>query len=144
MGVGDVMAQQLVERQGLRGHHGTRTVKMMAIGFCFVVSVSSWQASGRVLGSTGRAETLPPTLTPCGPEGHSAAPHLLASSGPCCRQLVQDSGSAHPRDLKSGGCEEDGAGSGWCHREEGAYLEWYSRVAWWVQSYARGQVSILL
>ncbi|XP_067999185.1 protein Mpv17 isoform X2 [Melanerpes formicivorus] len=43
MGVGDMMAQQLVERQGLHGHHGTRTVKMMAIGFCFVGPiVGSW------------------------------------------------------------------------------------------------------
>ncbi|XP_054035803.1 protein Mpv17 [Dryobates pubescens] len=43
MGVGDVIAQQLVERRGLRGHHGTRTVKMMAIGFCFVGPVvGSW------------------------------------------------------------------------------------------------------
>ncbi|XP_075606313.1 mitochondrial inner membrane protein Mpv17 isoform X3 [Balearica regulorum gibbericeps] len=36
MGAGDVIAQQLVEQRGLRGHHGSRTVKMMAIGFCFV------------------------------------------------------------------------------------------------------------
>ncbi|XP_029893025.1 protein Mpv17 isoform X2 [Aquila chrysaetos chrysaetos] len=36
MGAGDVIAQQLVERRGLRGHHGPRTLKMMAIGFCFV------------------------------------------------------------------------------------------------------------
>lgn len=38
MGAGDVIAQQLVERRGLQGHHGSRTMKMMAIGFCFVVS----------------------------------------------------------------------------------------------------------
>ncbi|KAM6432885.1 LOW QUALITY PROTEIN: mitochondrial inner membrane protein Mpv17 [Rhynochetos jubatus] len=36
MGAGDVIAQQLVERRGLRGHLGPRTAKMMAIGFCFV------------------------------------------------------------------------------------------------------------
>ncbi|NXO05617.1 MPV17 protein, partial [Rhinopomastus cyanomelas] len=36
MGAGDVIAQQLVERRGLRGHQGSRTAKMMAIGFCFV------------------------------------------------------------------------------------------------------------
>ncbi|XP_052665539.1 protein Mpv17 isoform X3 [Harpia harpyja] len=36
MGTGDVIAQQLVEQRGLRGHHGPRTLKMMAIGFCFV------------------------------------------------------------------------------------------------------------
>ncbi|KAM6405689.1 mitochondrial inner membrane protein Mpv17 isoform 2-T2 [Pluvialis apricaria] len=36
MGAGDVIAQQLVERRGLQGHHGIRTMKMMAIGFCFV------------------------------------------------------------------------------------------------------------
>ncbi|XP_076188541.1 mitochondrial inner membrane protein Mpv17 isoform X4 [Aptenodytes patagonicus] len=36
MGAGDVVAQQLVERRGLHGHHGPRTLKMMAIGFCFV------------------------------------------------------------------------------------------------------------
>lgn len=41
MGAGDVIAQQLVERRGLRGHHGPRTLKMMAIGFCFVVSASA-------------------------------------------------------------------------------------------------------
>lgn len=37
MGAGDVIAQQLVEQRGLRGHHSQRTLKMMAIGFCFVV-----------------------------------------------------------------------------------------------------------
>uniref|UniRef100_A0A8C8AXP0 Mitochondrial inner membrane protein Mpv17 n=1 Tax=Otus sunia TaxID=257818 RepID=A0A8C8AXP0_9STRI len=43
MGAGDVIAQQLVERRGLRGHHGRRTLKMMAIGFCFVGPVvGSW------------------------------------------------------------------------------------------------------
>uniref|UniRef100_A0A8B9SEX5 Mitochondrial inner membrane protein Mpv17 n=1 Tax=Apteryx owenii TaxID=8824 RepID=A0A8B9SEX5_APTOW len=43
MGAGDVIAQQLVERRGLRGHQGRRTVKMMAIGFCFVGPVlGSW------------------------------------------------------------------------------------------------------
>ncbi|XP_062429366.1 protein Mpv17 isoform X5 [Rhea pennata] len=43
MGAGDVIAQQLVERKGLRGHQGRRTVKMMAIGFCFVGPVlGSW------------------------------------------------------------------------------------------------------
>ncbi|KAM6272785.1 mitochondrial inner membrane protein Mpv17 isoform 3-T3 [Spheniscus humboldti] len=36
MGAGDVIAQQLVERRGLHGHHGPRTLKMMTIGFCFV------------------------------------------------------------------------------------------------------------
>lgn len=46
MGAGDVIAQQLVERRGLRGHHGTRTVKMMAVGFCFVVSASLRWAPG--------------------------------------------------------------------------------------------------
>ncbi|XP_071403793.1 mitochondrial inner membrane protein Mpv17 [Pithys albifrons albifrons] len=43
MGVGDVIAQQLVERRGLNGHHGVRTLKMMATGFCFVGPVvGSW------------------------------------------------------------------------------------------------------
>ncbi|XP_039566761.1 protein Mpv17 isoform X2 [Passer montanus] len=36
MGAGDVIAQQLVEQRGLHGHHCPRTLKMMAIGFCFV------------------------------------------------------------------------------------------------------------
>ncbi|XP_053918734.1 protein Mpv17 isoform X6 [Cuculus canorus] len=36
MGAGDVIAQQLVEQRGLHGHQGHRTLKMMAIGFCFV------------------------------------------------------------------------------------------------------------
>uniref|UniRef100_A0A674IGH3 Mitochondrial inner membrane protein Mpv17 n=1 Tax=Terrapene triunguis TaxID=2587831 RepID=A0A674IGH3_9SAUR len=36
VGVGDVISQQLVERRGLRGHSTRRTLKMMAIGFCFV------------------------------------------------------------------------------------------------------------
>lgn len=44
MGVGDVIAQQLVEQRGLHGHQGTRTARMMTIGFCFVVSSSvGWQ-----------------------------------------------------------------------------------------------------
>lgn len=38
MGAGDVIAQQLVEQRGLHGHHSQRTLKMTAIGFCFVVS----------------------------------------------------------------------------------------------------------
>ncbi|NWT63341.1 MPV17 protein, partial [Erythrocercus mccallii] len=43
MGAGDVIAQQLVEQRGLRGHHCPRTLKMMAIGFCFVGPVvGSW------------------------------------------------------------------------------------------------------
>ncbi|XP_044864755.1 protein Mpv17-like isoform X2 [Mauremys mutica] len=36
VGVGDVISQQLVERRGLSGHRSGRTLKMMAIGFCFV------------------------------------------------------------------------------------------------------------
>ncbi|XP_059583300.1 protein Mpv17 [Alligator mississippiensis] len=36
MGVGDVVSQQLVEQKGLRRHSGRRTLRMMAIGFCFV------------------------------------------------------------------------------------------------------------
>uniref|UniRef100_A0A8C8SAP2 Mitochondrial inner membrane protein Mpv17 n=1 Tax=Pelusios castaneus TaxID=367368 RepID=A0A8C8SAP2_9SAUR len=36
VGIGDVISQQLVERRGLRGHSSRRTLKMMAIGFCFV------------------------------------------------------------------------------------------------------------
>ncbi|XP_053858084.1 protein Mpv17 isoform X2 [Vidua macroura] len=36
MGAGDVIAQQLVEQRGLHGHHCPRTLKMMAIGLCFV------------------------------------------------------------------------------------------------------------
>ncbi|XP_010726635.1 protein Mpv17 isoform X3 [Meleagris gallopavo] len=36
MGAGDVIAQQLVEQRGLHGHHSQRTLKMTAIGFCFV------------------------------------------------------------------------------------------------------------
>lgn len=46
MGAGDVIAQQLVEQRGLRGHHGPRTMKMMVIGFCFVVSASVRWAPG--------------------------------------------------------------------------------------------------
>ncbi|XP_077782806.1 mitochondrial inner membrane protein Mpv17 isoform X4 [Podarcis muralis] len=36
VGVGDVISQQAVERRGLAGHSSRRTLKMMAIGFCFV------------------------------------------------------------------------------------------------------------
>ncbi|XP_053858085.1 protein Mpv17 isoform X3 [Vidua macroura] len=43
MGAGDVIAQQLVEQRGLHGHHCPRTLKMMAIGLCFVGPVvGSW------------------------------------------------------------------------------------------------------
>ncbi|XP_067326259.1 protein Mpv17 [Anolis sagrei] len=43
MGVGDVISQQLVERRGLEGHSGRRTLRMMGIGFCFVGPViGSW------------------------------------------------------------------------------------------------------
>ncbi|CAL8314722.1 unnamed protein product [Boreogadus saida] len=36
VGAGDVISQQLIERRGLANHSGQRTVRMMAIGFCFV------------------------------------------------------------------------------------------------------------
>ncbi|KAJ7341428.1 hypothetical protein JRQ81_005511 [Phrynocephalus forsythii] len=36
VGTGDVLAQQVVERRGLAGHSGRRTLRMMAIGFCLV------------------------------------------------------------------------------------------------------------
>ncbi|KAG9468426.1 hypothetical protein GDO78_022771 [Eleutherodactylus coqui] len=36
VGLGDVISQQLVERRGVRGHSVERTMKMMAVGFCFV------------------------------------------------------------------------------------------------------------
>lgn len=38
MGAGDVISQQMIERRGLSGHNGWRTLKMMSIGVCFVVS----------------------------------------------------------------------------------------------------------
>ncbi|XP_013918083.1 PREDICTED: protein Mpv17 isoform X2 [Thamnophis sirtalis] len=36
MGAGDVISQQMIERRGLSGHNGWRTLKMMSIGVCFV------------------------------------------------------------------------------------------------------------
>ncbi|XP_061900775.1 protein Mpv17 [Entelurus aequoreus] len=43
VGVGDVIAQQLIERRGLAGHNVRRTAKMMGIGFFFVGPViGSW------------------------------------------------------------------------------------------------------
>ncbi|KAF7235887.1 Protein Mpv17 [Varanus komodoensis] len=36
VGAGDVISQQVVERRGLAGHSPRRTLKMMAVGFCFV------------------------------------------------------------------------------------------------------------
>lgn len=52
MGAGDVIAQQLVERRGLREHHGKRTLKMVAIGCCFVVSAGTggWGLTARTVG----------------------------------------------------------------------------------------------
>ncbi|XP_075451317.1 mitochondrial inner membrane protein Mpv17 [Ascaphus truei] len=41
VGVGDIISQQLVEKKGLRGHSVERTMKMMSIGFCFVVRALS-------------------------------------------------------------------------------------------------------
>lgn len=46
VGAGDVISQQLVEQRGLSGHSGRRTVKMMGIGLCFVVSLGQ-QGPGR-------------------------------------------------------------------------------------------------
>ncbi|XP_041885374.1 protein Mpv17 isoform X1 [Corvus kubaryi] len=74
MGAGDVIAQQLVEQRGLRGHHCPRTLKMMAIGFCFVpwTGPVPWSRS-----SIGQA-------CPCGPgleQGHVTSP-----GGPPCDQ----------------------------------------------------------
>ncbi|KAM4786625.1 mitochondrial inner membrane protein Mpv17 isoform 3-T3 [Cyanocitta cristata] len=55
MGAGDVIAQQLVEQRGLRGHHCPRTLKMMAIGFCFVggqmLLLTPWLLQGPVVGN---------------------------------------------------------------------------------------------
>ncbi|XP_048372002.1 protein Mpv17 isoform X3 [Sphaerodactylus townsendi] len=43
VGAGDVISQQLVEKRGLTGHNGQRTLKMMTVGFCFVGPViGSW------------------------------------------------------------------------------------------------------
>ncbi|KAG7508690.1 Mpv17 [Solea senegalensis] len=43
VGVGDVVAQQLIERRGLSQHNVYRTAKMMSIGFFFVGPViGSW------------------------------------------------------------------------------------------------------
>ncbi|XP_061785562.2 mitochondrial inner membrane protein Mpv17 isoform X1 [Nerophis lumbriciformis] len=43
VGVGDIIAQQLIERRGLAGHNVRRTAKMMSIGFFFVGPViGSW------------------------------------------------------------------------------------------------------
>lgn len=53
----------------------------------------------------------PDALWP-GRAGH--CPSHLAAAGSCCGWLVQDPGSAHPRDNKSRGCEEDGPGPGKC------------------------------
>ncbi|XP_062981576.1 protein Mpv17 isoform X2 [Elgaria multicarinata webbii] len=36
VGAGDVISQQLVERRGLARHSTRRTLKMTAVGFCFV------------------------------------------------------------------------------------------------------------
>ncbi|NXA44066.1 MPV17 protein, partial [Eudromia elegans] len=47
MGAGDAIAQQLVERRGLRGHQAARTARMAAIGVCFVVSAARhWGRTG--------------------------------------------------------------------------------------------------
>ncbi|KAL2308092.1 hypothetical protein Nmel_001091 [Mimus melanotis] len=67
MGAGDVIAQQLVEQRGLRGHQCSRTLKMMGIGFCFVpwAGPVPWSRS-----SIGQACV-------CGPEleqGHVTSP----------------------------------------------------------------------
>lgn len=36
-GLGDVVAQQCIERRGVAGHSWSRTRNMAAIGFCFTV-----------------------------------------------------------------------------------------------------------
>ncbi|KYO44194.1 hypothetical protein Y1Q_0017744 [Alligator mississippiensis] len=51
MGVGDVVSQQLVEQKGLRRHSGRRTLRMMAIGFCFVLLPLHPAALGLCTGS---------------------------------------------------------------------------------------------
>ncbi|XP_026564433.1 protein Mpv17 isoform X3 [Pseudonaja textilis] len=58
MGAGDVISQQMIERRGLSGHSGWRTLKMMSIGFCFVGPVIGrwYQVLDRlVLGKTRMA-----------------------------------------------------------------------------------------
>ncbi|XP_074919612.1 mitochondrial inner membrane protein Mpv17 [Chelonoidis abingdonii] len=65
VGVGDVISQQLVERRGLSGHSSRRTLKMMAIGFCFV-RPKLWSGSSlgaeklaRDMGAAGHSLLLP-------------------------------------------------------------------------------------
>nr|XP_032631121.1 protein Mpv17-like [Chelonoidis abingdonii] len=59
VGVGDVISQQLVERRGLSGHSSRRTLKMMAIGFCFVKLLPSpavCATVGEVLSGAGTGQ----------------------------------------------------------------------------------------
>ncbi|XP_064911526.1 protein Mpv17 isoform X2 [Columba livia] len=90
MGAGDVIAQQLVERRGLRGHQGPRTLKMMAIGFCFVGRCCHHLAPagpcrGQLVQDPGSAH--PGVLQSCGSEeggpGPAPAPLLQGAFAPC-------------------------------------------------------------
>lgn len=46
MGLGDVISQQLVERQGVRKHQISRTLTMVSLGCGFVVSSAHSRAAG--------------------------------------------------------------------------------------------------
>ncbi|XP_042302361.1 protein Mpv17 [Sceloporus undulatus] len=60
VGAGDVISQQLVEQRGLAGHSSRRTLKMMAVGFCFVGPViGGWyQVLDRLVPGTTRMAAL--------------------------------------------------------------------------------------
>uniref|UniRef100_A0A8V0Y598 Mitochondrial inner membrane protein Mpv17 n=1 Tax=Gallus gallus TaxID=9031 RepID=A0A8V0Y598_CHICK len=76
MGAGDVIAQQLVEQRGLRGHHSQRTLKMMAIGFCFVVGADAGGTRAELRGGRVAARLL------WAPHGPSTALSTQLLQGP--------------------------------------------------------------
>lgn len=76
MGAGDVIAQQLVEQRGLRGHHSQRTLKMMAIGFCFVVGADAGGTRAELRGGRVAARL------PWAPHGPSTALSTQLLQGP--------------------------------------------------------------
>lgn len=110
MGAGDVIAQQLVERRGLRQHQAKRTLKMMAIGCCFVVSAGT----GR-LGAHGTdSGTQPLTHLPQGPVvggWYKVLDRLVpgATKAVAVKKMVLDQVSAQPGGTRAAGLRQDGA-----------------------------------
>ncbi|XP_054837364.1 protein Mpv17 [Eublepharis macularius] len=102
VGVGDVISQQLVERRGLAGHNGQRTLKMMTVGFCFVGPViGGWyQVLDRLVTGRTKAAALQKMLLDQGGFAPCFLGCFLAVVGMLNGLSVEENWSKIKRDYK--------------------------------------------